>query len=293
MDTKELLSYLRTLVGEKVTESGQGNATGTHWTNLELMRALNRAQEYYWGLIVRSQQNYFLTSQTYSYVAEQELYDLPSKCQKIISFQRVDYDPPRPVWPTDINQRYVYKEIDDGYDRFYLQKDQFGILPVPAAANASCLKLWYIYRPIEIHYGTAQAGAVTYITLDDSATVGDVKVENDYYNDATVRIVSGTGAGQDASVTDYVGSTKVATAAFTTAPDNTSVYSIQPVIPEPFHQLLAIRAAISCKAGDEKNIRAWQEEEGQLAAQMLSLIRERTGNYPSVVDPAIEWLNEF
>jgi hypothetical protein len=41
-----------------------------------------------------------------------------------------------------------------------------------------------------------------------------------------VGITSGTGIGQSATITDYVGSTKVATASFTTAPANDSVYKI-------------------------------------------------------------------
>lgn len=71
--------------------------------------------------------------------------------------------------------------------------------------------------------GTAQAGASTTITLasGDSAT-------DDIYNTMTVRITSGTGSGQERKITDYVGSTKVATVsvAWDTNPDNTSVYAV-------------------------------------------------------------------
>lgn len=71
--------------------------------------------------------------------------------------------------------------------------------------------------------GTAQAGASTTITLaaGDSAT-------DDIYNTMTVRITSGTGSGQERVVSDYVGSTKIATVsvAWATNPDATSVYAI-------------------------------------------------------------------
>jgi hypothetical protein len=69
--------------------------------------------------------------------------------------------------------------------------------------------------------GTAQAGSTTTITLKSGSSTA-----NDYYNGMKVTISSGTGSGQSAVVTDYVGSTKVATAAFTTAPASNSVYSI-------------------------------------------------------------------
>lgn len=73
--------------------------------------------------------------------------------------------------------------------------------------------------------GTAQAGAAGTITLDASASAS-----NDFYNDSLVFLVGGTGAGQARLITDYVGSTKVASVApnWVTNPDNTSVFVIQP-----------------------------------------------------------------
>jgi len=71
--------------------------------------------------------------------------------------------------------------------------------------------------------GTAQAGASTTITLDAGAVATD-----DIYNGASITITSGTGAGQTRIISDYVGSTKVATVStsWTTTPDNTSVFSV-------------------------------------------------------------------
>lgn len=71
--------------------------------------------------------------------------------------------------------------------------------------------------------GTAQAGASTTITLKSASSGTD-----DYYNGLYITITGGTGAGQIRIIEDYVGSTKVATVdrAWTTAPNNTSTYSI-------------------------------------------------------------------
>lgn len=71
--------------------------------------------------------------------------------------------------------------------------------------------------------GTAQAGAATTITLAAGSSAS-----NSFYVGAVVRIVSGTGAGQERYITAYVGTTKVATvdAAWVTNPDSTSVYQI-------------------------------------------------------------------
>jgi hypothetical protein len=71
--------------------------------------------------------------------------------------------------------------------------------------------------------GTAQAGASTSITLAAGSSATD-----DFYNGLYIEITGGTGSGQIKQITDYVGSTKVATvnSAWSTNPDNTSTYSI-------------------------------------------------------------------
>jgi len=74
--------------------------------------------------------------------------------------------------------------------------------------------------------GTAQGGGATSITLASTASP-----TNDIYNSMTVYISSGTGSGQIKVITDYDGSTKVATvSAWTTNPDSTSVYEVMPAI---------------------------------------------------------------
>ena len=57
------------------------------------------------------------------------------------------------------------------------------------------------------HRGTLQAATSSTVTLDTGASAQD-----DFYNDSIVIPIAGTGAGQSARlITDYVGSTKVAT----------------------------------------------------------------------------------
>jgi len=72
--------------------------------------------------------------------------------------------------------------------------------------------------------GTAQAGAATTVTLATGASAVD-----DFYNGMCVEILSGSGVGEEKTITDYNGSTKVATVdtAWTTNPDSASVYVVQ------------------------------------------------------------------
>lgn len=74
--------------------------------------------------------------------------------------------------------------------------------------------------------GTATAGASSTITLPTGFSVTD-----DAYNNLDIMITSGTGAGQRRTISDYVGSTKVATvsSSWTTTPDSTSVFVVYKV----------------------------------------------------------------
>lgn len=75
------------------------------------------------------------------------------------------------------------------------------------------------------HQGTAQAGAATTVTL--AATASDI---DDYYNGWTIVFTNDSPAGtlgDSYTITDYNGTTKVATtSAFTTQPDATTTYWI-------------------------------------------------------------------
>lgn len=79
--------------------------------------------------------------------------------------------------------------------------------------------------PAAIRANTAQAGASGTITLDASASA-----VNDFYNGALIYLTGGTGAGQYAIITDYVGATKVASIlpSWRTTPDNTTAFAIYP-----------------------------------------------------------------
>lgn len=75
-----------------------------------------------------------------------------------------------------------------------------------------------------VDQGTMQSGSTsTTAVLRSALSLGD-----DILNGSIVRIVSGTGAGQTRIIDDFVGATDTATIspAWTTTPDNTSVYQV-------------------------------------------------------------------
>lgn len=74
-----------------------------------------------------------------------------------------------------------------------------------------------------IESGTAQAGGSTTITLESGESSAD-----DFYNGSVILLTGGTGASQYRQITDYNGTTKVATvdSAWGTNPDSSTTYQI-------------------------------------------------------------------
>ena len=72
--------------------------------------------------------------------------------------------------------------------------------------------------------GIAQAAGSTPTTIELAASASS---DDDFYNGRVIKILDHTGVGQTRTITDYDGTTKVATvSAWTTTPDATSVYDI-------------------------------------------------------------------
>lgn len=99
---------------------------------------------------------------------------------------------------------------------------------VQVAANNASIETFVInsggsgYR---YHTGTAQSGTSSTITLATGANA-----TNGFYNGMSVYILSGTGAGQVRTISNYTGSTKIASVSvnWSINPDGTSVYVVSP-----------------------------------------------------------------
>ena len=113
--------------------------------------------------------------------------------------------------------------------------------PSPGQSEVGGLFMVYKALPPRLHSNYAQAGGVATITLEVSADPRD-----DYYNGSRIMIISGPGAEEMKTITDYVGSTKVATvdANWSVQPTSASIYStlIHDDFPESFHDLLYLYA---------------------------------------------------
>lgn len=97
---------------------------------------------------------------------------------------------------------------------------------VKTSSSGAKTTVLVVYTEPGLRTRKAQAGAAGTLTLDASASATD-----DFYNGCLVRLVGGTGAGQVRLISDYVGSTKVATVHpdWETTPSTDTIFHIQPV----------------------------------------------------------------
>lgn len=160
-------------------------------------------------------------------------YDLPARQFRLIAIVETD------------DEKRVYRSVRSRHrvgDRGYLHEQRsirwFNMDPPAASLSAIVIR-----EPVTLSLGTAQSGSATGITFASSPDVGRSIQEDDHYNGVRIAILSGTGLLQKSIITDFVGSTLVATAVWGTAPDNTSVYSLMEDMPSGVVDAVVLRAA--------------------------------------------------
>jgi hypothetical protein len=114
--------------------------------------------------------------------------------------------------------------------------------------------LWYAKRIPDLHTGTAGAGAATSITFEAANFPSMV---NDYYNGATIEIVSGTGVGVRTTISDYVVTAGANWGVATTAAgtfSTSSVYGTVSELPDEAIPLVVLDATLLALAKPSSSI---------------------------------------
>lgn len=130
---------------------------------------------------------------------------------------------------------------------------QMTLYPSPAAAQVLAFPYTSHFNAMDCETGIADSGDAT------SLVDGDRLEANDYFNEWILTVIAGTGLGQTATITGYVGSS--GTFSFTgglsggSSPDDTTVYYVEPAFnlhPAGFSLDDGVQAA--CYAEAEKQI---------------------------------------
>lgn len=162
------------------------------------------------------------------------------------------------TWQNRMNYRGGGQRVV--YDVWNL-RDQY--IEFPDEPTSKTMRVWYTRRPVGLFYGTVAGGAATTITFPSSPTIGEVIKVNDYYIGMNVYC-----NGETKRITDYVGSTRVATvdSSWTTTPTTSHTMSLLSSLPKRFHQLIAkyaVREIKNSEDDDDRLIARFIEEELQ------------------------------
>lgn len=118
------------------------------------------------------------------------------------------------------------------------------------------LTAWVINDPIRLSRGTATTVTTSSFVLEATPTIGETETTDDYYNGSVGAIVAGTNVGTIFRVTDYVGSTRVATVqcdhGSLTSGATDNVYAFVLDVPPQLSDAVVLRAALICARTDSK-----------------------------------------
>lgn len=267
-------------VSELATEVSfriQDDVTATLATAANVVRVANARYMSVCRRIIDESDDYFRTSASLSVTANTATVALPARCHRVLRLM----DPNgREYLPFDRPLKTDTWRYDVG---FSFKGTSIEIAPTPTASGT--WTLWYHRLPCRLTYGTAETGGATSITLAATATGGRTSRENGYYNDSNLIITSGTGSVATRAVSDYVGSTRVATIATGTAPDTTSVYETEIVIPDDWMDgILDLTAADFCLLDRNPEGYALLKRKGdEEVLELLASLRRRQERVPETV----------
>jgi hypothetical protein len=243
MNAYELLIRVRDDLGE---------AAAANWTDRQLVRWLTRAYRIAHAEQVELIHNFMLETGYVDIVADQESYSLPADLYKIHCVEIGDGAAEQTytkLADTIIAERWKYVgkasfSLSPTMMRWYLDGKNIGVVPKPSSARTNGLKITYIPQPGELHTGLIAAADATTVTLQTSETAaeGPASGDDDAYNGQDLYIVSGTGMGTKAEITDYEGLTKVATVTMPTTPAAGSRYALVPKTEPQFDELIINKA---------------------------------------------------
>ena len=225
----------------KMLRENLAEVSEAHWKDAELLRKLNLAQKRVANMVYLATGDWLVTSANLTPVSS--VVTLPSNCAKPVYMEEASTGREVLIRGTVRERRQTRPSettLWGGFLEAYPLKD---VLEINQEGYEEEVTLWYQERVVDLHAGTADGGGATSITLEAD---NEPSALDDYYNDATIEVVSGTGVGST-TISDYVGSTRVATTAAGSFGSD-SVYGTVSIIPPEGHDLIVLMASLQCFA---------------------------------------------
>jgi hypothetical protein len=273
MDTYEILSDIRSFLGTP-NEDDQGSIQLVRMINLGHSLLTQEVTTLFHEFLTETQN---FSSQTGSSVA------IPENLLQVLSLERKDsnsdFQPTSPVSPKD--KPLIDKDLNYvSSEKYPLHVHEGQNLEVYPTLSSTDVRLRYRRRVEDLFWGSITRGTDTTATLPAAAVPVD-----DIYNGYRMGIYSETSGVWTfqglALITDYVGSTKVATVSGVTISVGTSYWAaLCSIIPTQFHNLILDAAILQAKRlnryKDQFPGFSFAEEQAVLINRIQSLMKSLT-----------------
>lgn len=232
-------------------------STASYWADIEIYNKLNQGQLY-----IANKARCLKKEVTVTTVASTQEYDLKNNGFSdivdiaedgvIFKIGGTTYEPLIYKTKKQLNiESPGWQGESAGVPQYYYYNKAtktIGLYPKPNSTNAGAyLFINGYHKPKVLLAGTVSSATSTTVTfVAGTTTIPYPNPTNDYYNNLYIEIYSGTGAGQRLEITDYDGTNRIATVAWSTSPDATSIFGIVPEIPEEAHHLMVLFALWKC-----------------------------------------------
>lgn len=266
MNTVELIQWGKKLIKDPLlTETDLTVEPNNSLPRQFWIDALDNAVKYFENLMLQQTQDYFVGQETITYVAGTETYTIAGNSVQLRLLERVGVDRNYNLHPITILDKNRYLNKNDVYGYKFSDNDPIvysfwgNRIRIADSTQAGTMNHFFVRRLPKIMLGTITSPTTTTIVLPAAPTLGRAPDDrNDYYNGATLRIISATtGAGQRIEINDYVGLTRVCTVtAPTTALTGTIIAELVCEIPENHHPAVATQMAVLAKIADQQEVPA-------------------------------------
>lgn len=258
-----------------------GEDVASHWGDNDILRKLNAAQRKVANLFILTTGDWLIKSTNLTPV--DSVITLPDDCAKPVYMEETSSGYAVTLHGNVRDRgltRLVGAVTYDGVVEAYMQKDA---IVVNQDDYTTQVTLWYQQRVPDVHAGTAGASGVT--TKLEFDLTNEPKRSDDYYNNVSIEVVDGTGAGIIEDISDYDGSGYYATITGPVASGDH--YGTVSELPEESHDLIILEASLMLlvkpsSALEPSVFKYMQERTRQAREDLEEWISTRVASNPSI-----------
>ena len=220
-----------------------GETSAAHWTDVGILTKMCQAQRRLWQQLQEVPGDWSAASALLT--PSNSVITLPDDCGKPIYMEEESSGREISISMT-VRERRLTRGIGSSLETGLVEAYPIGnTLEVNMNGYGEQVRLWYVKRLRDLHFGTAGSSSAAQVLHFDTAK--KPHYEDDYYNSLEVEVQDSSNVPNLAdTITDYVASTGFATITGTAA--SGELYGTISQLPEEAHYLIVLMTTVLCLA---------------------------------------------